>query len=143
MNKIKLVGRGWTQATGLYFGVEFKDGVSVSPVAPAQVRLIGSVVQIEVLEGDDVRPAFLDTQRSVKAEVAPPRKSVAERQGEVEKVERKVEEIKQAKYTREELEKIADEKGIVGIREIATSLGIKGRQIGGMIDDIVEKLKVE
>ena len=42
-------------------------------------------------------------------------------------------------YTREELEKIADEKGIKGIREIADPLGLKSNSIVPLIDAILEK----
>lgn len=42
-------------------------------------------------------------------------------------------------FTREELEKIADEKGIKGIREIADPLGLKSNSIVPLIDAILEK----
>jgi hypothetical protein len=45
----------------------------------------------------------------------------------------------QTTYTREELEKIADEKGIKGLREIADPLGLKSNSIVPLIDSILEK----
>ena len=41
-------------------------------------------------------------------------------------------------YTLEELEKIADNKGLKGLREVAKPLGIKGTSINGLIEAIME-----
>lgn len=46
-------------------------------------------------------------------------------------------EIKKALFEREELEKIADELGISGLRELASKHGIKGRSIQEIIDEML------
>jgi hypothetical protein len=43
-----------------------------------------------------------------------------------------------AVYTREELEKIADDKGIAGLREIADPMGVKDNSIMGLIKEIIQ-----
>lgn len=44
-------------------------------------------------------------------------------------------------YTREQLESVADEKGIKGLREIAEPLAVSGRSVGDLIERIVEAQK--
>lgn len=52
----------------------------------------------------------------------------------VENIEDKV-----IKYTREQLEQIADEKGMAGLRRVADEFGIKGKSIPGLIEAILQK----
>ena len=48
-------------------------------------------------------------------------------------------EEKVVKYTREQLEQVADEKGMAGLRRIADEFGLKGKSIPGLIEAILQK----
>jgi hypothetical protein len=143
--------------TNGYIGsVEFKDGVSVHPVSPRQANQFKAAisgVQIVQDDGETVdevlnnmfpiipRGYYEDAGLEVpsqyltywdgtypktfepEVEVAPETPTVAPASA--------------ALYTREQLEAIADQQGIVGLREIATPLGIKGKSIVELIEELV------
>lgn len=132
--RLRIVEKGWKNFTGPLGGVMFKESISVEPVDPVAAARLGSVVRIERIDTNDQAGYGAEMQRivDVKAEV-------------VEELPRGVESVvvmpkKQTtpEYTREDLEKIADEKGIAGLRVIADPLGIRGRGISELISEILK-----
>lgn len=171
MAKIRLCGVGMEMFTGHMGSTYFENGVSVEDVSPVQIRLLGALTTIMVLDGEkeyqggsaadtaanrstgyETKKTWLepDELAALDAEVA---KTVAPfEQGEVNVAAVQTDAFKSlantepAKpnvkvYSREELEMIADEKGLKGLREIGDVLGVKGTAIITMIETILAAQK--
>lgn len=163
--KVRIVSPGWETYTGfLAYMAEFKDGVSVNELTPAQIGRIGSTVQIVNDEtGEQVGPStvalagvatelpkveVLKTMDVVKAEEAESaealRAAEAARKAEEAAALKEAEEKAKAAagapviYSRLELEAIGANDGIAGLREIADPLDVKGRSISELIEAILE-----
>lgn len=148
--KLKLVEAGYEKFTGHFGHVYFEDGVSVDDVSQADARLFASITTVEVvgegtIAGDNERyqgsmdipavtvtyPTLADLQRAEAAAVHT-LMSPAEGQEPVAEVTAKV-------WTVEELEEVADKKGIAGLREIADPMGVRARGINELIGEIIAK----
>lgn len=144
--KIQLLEGGYEKMTGHFGHVYFENGVSVDDVSEADARLFASITPIAVvgegkIVGDNERyqgamdvaavsvnyPTLADLQRGEAAQVA--EKPVVAQVA--------VAEVK--RYTKEELEAIADKKGIAGLREIGDPLGVKGTGVLKLIEAILAK----
>ena len=169
MAKIKLCGVGMEAFNGYMGSVLFENGVSVEDAAPAQIRLLGALTTIMILDGDkeyqggmaanmaaniktgfDTKPtwltpeetAALDAEKKVEAFENPEGMKAAVEGDEfkdlmnLDPVERDVK-----LYSREELEAIADEKGIRGLREIGDKINVRGNAIVTMIEAILKAQK--
>jgi len=162
--KVRIVSKGWETFTGqMGPGAIFKDGVSVDDLHPRIIARIGSSVKIEDAETDEqVGPAVIAQlmhDKPIAPAVAVIKREDVEVAAEVEKEklieaekedakkaaealeaakEKKVDEEADIVYTREELEAIAANDGIAGLREIGEVHGVKGRAIAEMIDEIIE-----
>jgi len=164
MTKVRLTAPGWENFTGnLGFQAEFKDGVSVNDMTLRQIARIGSSTTIVDAEtGEQVGPAA----DAVKAQLAFSNVTPALKTAEVTEVEdaahrdalakedsdRKAKEaaaLADAKrkaeeaideiviYSRIELEAMAANNGIQGLRDIAKPLDVKGTSITGLIAAIL------
>jgi hypothetical protein len=139
--------------------------VSVEDLTPRQIARIGSTVRIVDAEtGEQVGPAQvalmlqgkpivtkplartldvvkLDEERERAALIAA-EKAREKAQAEVlAEVERKVEEKSDEEiviYTRAELEAVGANNGIGGLRDIAKPLGVKGRGIVELVEEILK-----
>lgn len=136
--RIKIVEKGWGNFNGTFGGVEFLNSLSVEAVAPATARQLGSLVRIELCDSE----AQITSNSDYLANKETPAKSEStlidvETANAATKEHQKVEEA--AQYTREDLEKVADQRGIAGVREIADTLGVRGRSIAELIDAILAK----
>lgn len=147
MQRIRIVEPGWDRYTGILGAVEFKDGVSVEPVAKHEINRIGAALRIEGVESGEQENSGVDILRSwsnrAKVENLPRASEKAdetpektEKDGESEQ---KADEKPAHVWTEEELAAIADEKGIAGLREIAEPMGVKGRAIAELIREILNK----
>lgn len=129
--KIRLVGPGWTDFTGYFGVVEFKEGVSVREVSDIEIKRLAALTRIESVEtGED--PGIAAQMLKGRDEPMPVLQS--ERgEGDAAPEEPK----KVPRYTREELEAIADKGGIKAVREIADEFGVKGRSITELITELM------
>lgn len=132
--RIRITEPGWGGYTGPISNVMFEDAISVEPVSPQVAHMIGALIRIEACDDDkqvgagaqivDLHEASADNLETLVAAdptLATPTAS-----------EKKT-------YTREELAAIADSRGVVGLREIATPLGASGRGIVELIERILAK----
>lgn len=140
--KIKLTQEGWAGYTGQMGVLQFEDGVSTTDVPFRDAARMSAVMNCEFEDGSSCNPAqrLLDTMgqaavvgRETEVEtVAPPVSTV------VPSLTEQPVNVKGAEYTVAELEEIADAKGIVGLRDIATPLGIKSNSITGLIAELTK-----
>ena len=134
--KVRLTQPGFQKYTGQMGVVFFQDGLSTDHVAERDAIRMAAVMNCEWENGSNLSPSqhvintlknsapVLKTAEVVVDEVTPPTES---EQPPTETL----------KWTREELEALADAQGIQGLRQIADPAGIKGRSITEMIEAIV------
>lgn len=136
--RLKITEKGWENYSDLLSGVKFTNGISDDPVAPMTALQLGAFLRMEAI--DDAAQVgaaqILVTTHHDKAPVVIPLAqqtpdTVAPDQAQKVEVE---------KYTREELEVIADKGGIGALRQIAEKHGVKGR---GIVELITEILKAQ
>lgn len=176
MAKVRL--KNPTYATfSSHMGVtKFKNGVSEGDVSESEIRILGSITAIEVIDADgncfDGGPAeIINQMRNVPAPIekklvpvgeADTREEITPGPIEVKAVEPESDEIKDAEeeldaeieemnaeieeeaetvYSREELEAIADDKGIAGLRDIGNKNGVKSNSIEDLITKILNVQK--
>ncbi len=162
MTRVKIEESGFDKFTGDMGGTEFVNGVSVGDLSIADVNRLGASVRVvEVLEDEEggivtgaqmgvgsVLAESRDVSYEVQAQDAQDGLDkeaygdFKENEGEEIDAEegQEAEEAKEALqviYTKEQLEKIADEKGADGVREIAKKLDVKGRSIVELIKGII------
>lgn len=132
--RLRITEPGWASFSGPLAGILFENALSVEAVPPQFAEMIGSMIRVECVD-DEVQvgaSATLLRSHDLRCEVV----------NESERVE-KSEQTEQNKapaaatHTRESLEKIADEHGIQGLREVATPMGVRGRGIGELIEEIL------
>lgn len=123
--KIKITEAGFESYTGIFGTVDFLNGVSVSDVSQNELMLLSAIMRVESLDG---------TQQGSNAQYVESydQRVTAE---QVEALPAATEPVaKKPKYTHDELAKIADEKGIEGLREIGNEFGVKAQSIAKLID---------
>jgi hypothetical protein len=137
--RLRIVEAGWEGYTGLVGPVEFVNAISVDPVSAREQAVIGGIIRIESIdegeEGTQVGPsAELVRSRDIDADherVAATEQGIpVGNHGEMR--------LAVERYTREELEDIADRRGINGLRDIADPIGAKGRSINEVINSILK-----
>lgn len=148
--KIKIIEKGWEGYNGPLGTIHFENGVSTNPFSHAEGLRIGANIQVVEVddEGNELGGVGLghEFQTIVKMgiETIPLLPTDAERAASavlepiVEEETKPVIEGDAKVHTREELEAIADAKGIKGLREIADPLGAKSNSIPALIDAIIE-----
>lgn len=165
--KVRLASAGWENFTGTFgFQATFTDGVSDNELNARQIARIGSSVKIvDVETGEQVGPAQMavllqvqpiaspeqpktldvvkrDEAREKAALIEAEAKRKAEEKIALTEAQRKADEAKAEDeiviYTRGELEAIAANNGIHGLREIATPLEVKGRGIQELVNEILK-----
>lgn len=151
--KLKLTQAGFETYTGQMGVVMFKDGLSEGDVLPIDAIRISAAIGATWEDGSaaNVGEMYLNNMHS-PAHVGG--HDINEMSMPVEGADEstpttKTEEAGQANaqathHTREELEAIADEKGIAGLRDVAEPLNVKGTSIVGLMDAIIKaQLKLE
>lgn len=139
MNKIRIVEPGWETFTGDMGGATFVNGESTEPLPQLQVDRIGASIRIELEDGRQGGiQERLVSQKGVEAPelVGLERATEADLAGSPEPVAPEV--PAPVFHTEAELEGIAEEKGIAGLRLIGTPLGVKGRSIPELIREILD-----
>jgi hypothetical protein len=147
MNYLKIVSKGWTGYTGGLGTVTFKNGVSTEPVPRRIADRLAAVTQmIEVdAEGNEITAAGIAHRLVTETPGRAPVKGPLARQTEAERAEEeRLDMLRKEKapaskfYTAGELEVVASEKGLKGLREIADPWGVKDRSIPGLIAAILK-----
>jgi hypothetical protein len=151
MVRIKIVQAGWEGFSSNLGTTVFEDGIA--ECSELEANRIGATIQIVRLNDDDEDDGVVNISheitkiKGVSAEVAPRLRTTAERleeepetEGEVEGSEEETEddETEATIYTEEQLQEIADESGIRGLREISDPLGVKSTKIAELIQKILE-----
>lgn len=133
--RLRIIEKGLADYTGPIGAHTFVNGVSEYPIGWHEANRIGSAMQVE----DADEPGY----RVSPAEQLSRMRNTPSDDPSVQAVGKSVSvngEVRQAAelYSRDDLEKIADERGLAGLRDIATPLGIQARSIHDMIKRIVE-----
>lgn len=132
--RLRITEPGWDSYTGPLGGVMFTNGLSDDLVDATTARRLGSIIRIDMVDSGVQAGAASDLQRhaEVKAPVLPESPTYDATQAQAA-----TKEPAKPKYTREQLEEVADKNGIAGLREIAEPMGIKGRGIAELISEIL------
>lgn len=177
MARVRLKNPAYKTFSSYMGTTKFKNGVSESDVSDAEIRILGAITAIEVIDDEgnaktagpaqnvsDLRSMEAPVEKKLepegepdtRAEITPepveikgvePKKEETEEaqerlDAEIAELEQAVEgETKREPMTREELEAIADEKGITGLREIGNELGVKSNSIEDLIGKILAAQK--
>ena len=151
--KLKLIGKQFVNFTGQFGGIDWENGISVNDVNPIEANRIASIVGAKFLDGSDasecdkiismknMESPYRQTSRPLTVEeIKNFEKEKNKRPLDVEK-ENKSQPKKQTLkiYTREELEKIADEKGLNGLREVAVPYGVTANKVSSLIFKILDR----
>jgi len=138
---ITLKEPGFENFSGLFGTVLFEGGRSVESLSNMEAARFGAITRCETDDGSNPSPAQTDLDR--REERASVERSTDHVSSDELKAEAKAEAEKAAqklpKYTREELESIADKQGITGLRVIGDEMGVKARSVPEMIDRLMEK----
>jgi len=151
--RIRLTQPGYEHYSGQMGILFFEDGLSTHPVPFKDANRMSAVMICEFEDGSSCNPAqrLLDTAHQ---EAVFGRETTDKAPDDELPVSVSVEEpvliaLDQPKqdqpilrssvvYSREDLEEIADKKGIAGLREIATPLGIKSNSITNLIEELAK-----
>lgn len=130
--RIRITQPGWEKFNDMFGSVHFEDGVSTHDVTHREAMSLGSIVSVELLDGTPIGAAqhLLDIKASGLVAPEPENRRVVEPPPPTEPEEIRI-------YTESELMKIADEKGITGLREIGDKLGAKATSIRRLLSDIL------
>lgn len=135
--RIRITEKGWENFSSHFGGVEFVNGLSVEPVSPSVMNHLGSIIRVEAVDSM-AQVGYAKVVKDSQNTGAAVQKEL-ERTSENGQSKSKLEKptvVVTDRYSKVDLEAIADEKGITGLREIASKLGLKGRGIAELIDEI-------
>ena len=148
--KLRLTQAGFETYTGQMGVVMFKDGLSEGDVLPIDAIRISAAIGATWEDGSaaNVGEMYLNNmhapahvggfdinEMSMPVEGAE-QKSVTKEKDDEGKTDETP--AQASNHTREELEAIADEKGIAGLREVAEPLKVKGTSIVALMDAIIK-----
>ncbi|MBX4911359.1 hypothetical protein HJA82_29035 [Rhizobium bangladeshense] len=149
MNYLKIVSKGWQGYSGQLNIITFKDGISTEPVPPRIADRIAACVQVVQCDakGKEGKVAVnvgvqhrLVSEAAARAAIlqALPTQSEADKSMEAKlDAARALTAPIETLFTRDELEKVVDEKGLKGLREIGDKWKVKGRAIPELIEKIL------
>lgn len=154
---MKIDQQGWHKFDGLFCGVVFEGGISTRELTDQEIKRIGGIIKLVTADDEarQVGPSVDNIKyKSVSAPVSGKGKKpdfegpVIEPDPPIITEPSEDDDLtpppapeplpeESLKYSRETLNKIAEEKGIKGIREVAKLYNVKGVQISNMIEDIL------
>lgn len=145
MIHLKIVQPGWVDYTGWIGPVYFENNLSTEPVTPRIARQISSCVRMEeVLAGGLTKPFGISQDMVAGKGLALPEPVLAIPADEADLLAEKERDAKAASLpkvsdflTSAQLEAIADNQGIEGLRPIGAKWGVKDRSIPGLITKIL------
>lgn len=135
--KLRLTQAGFENYTGQMGVVMFKDGLSEGDVLPIDAIRISAAIGADWEDGSaaNVGDMYLNNMDSPAFVGRPEAEQAAEQEGEPVKAPAP----SGTNYSKDDLAKIADADGIVGLRAIADPLGVKGTSIVGLIEAILKQ----
>lgn len=138
--KLRLTQAGFENYTGQMGVVWFENGLSTTDVKSIDGIRISAAIGAEWEDGSaaNVGDMYLNNM-DVPAHVGMAERPVEEQAAEPVSSVQASGVPGGAAYTEEDLAKIADEKGINGLRTIGDPLGAKGTSIVGLIAEILKK----
>lgn len=138
---IKLTGAHAT-LTGNLAQFAFKDGVSVENVSRADAERLGSSMRVYDAEtGEQISKIHRMTAGRSLGFIPKEQSEQPQSEPVVEKaIKESVQVAPELNYTREQLEAIADEGGLKGLRDFAEPYGVRGKSIVGIIDELMLKV---
>ncbi len=146
--KVRIVEPALSNYTGKMYEIGFTDGVSDRDLSEREVEIIGASMKVEDLEGHQVGAGVkhIQNRRVILGDAVQINLDISEGVNEMIGFETLGELpfgegivlVDGPSYTREQLESIADDQGISGLREIAEPMGVTGRSIVELIDRILE-----
>lgn len=163
MPHIRLKSKGWSNFTGLFGSVEFKDGRSVDNISQMEAARMAAITPVETDDGKNpsAAQAIIDSKSYLAKEGDPARKMTSEeskasmkshrdsvdkgKNKEADESEIVIEgdapkgDEKGEHYTIKELEIIADKGGLPALRLIGDELGVRSNSISGLISNILLK----
>ncbi|MFM0095671.1 hypothetical protein PQQ87_08660 [Paraburkholderia nemoris] len=132
--KLRLKQPGWESYSGQMGVIQFVDGVSVGDVLEIDAVRVSAVMLCEWEDGTTASVA----KRLVDEADTPAPSLERSKADDLAKVTAAQPKKEKPKFTEAELEKIADEKGINGLRELAEPFGIKSNSIRNLIDAMLK-----
>lgn len=146
--RIKILEKGWEGFSDWMGPVQFRNGVSVGDVAEHDLFNISSSIKVVAMTDDGSEGARLGLAQVAvtNREFHAPQDRQLERgavpgtAGETPRT-RGTMGILPKFHTEDELGEVADQKGISGLREIATQWGVKGRAIHELMRAILRAQK--
>ena len=137
--RVKIIEPGWEKFNDQLGGTPFTDGVSDDHLSRPDIDRIAATLRIETFDGDYVP---INERIIERHNPAPQEASVTEKSAEQIAVDAAISEAREIGapthiWTKETLGQVADEKGIVGLRDIADPMGVKNVKITGLIDGIL------
>lgn len=142
--KLKIVEAGWEGFSGNLGMVDFENGVSVRDVTHIEANIISGNIRVQNFEDESPVGAIgmdadIQNRPCVTSNLKTMEEIFAEQNGETQ-VQAPVQTQSETKqYTQEELEQIADKKGIAGLREIAEAMDVRATSIAKLIAGILSK----
>lgn len=133
MPYIVLKEPGFESFNGLFGTVMFENGRSIESISSMEAERFGAITRCVTEDGDN--PSTVQKQldaRNDKAEVKKPLESVDHTPAQTEALK-----TVEYDFTRESLEKAADEGGIKGLRVIGDQHGVKGRSVAEIISELL------
>lgn len=137
MKKVRLLQPGYEKFTGQFGRNTFTNGLSDEPLLPIHAHFIGSAMKAEYEDGSAINPAENYSLSAVNTP-AEAEKIAAERIESVSLSQERVTTDATEKYTREQLEEIADKRGIKGVREVADLFDVKANSVAALIEGVLK-----
>lgn len=147
--KLRITQKGFENYSGQMGMILFKDGVSVYDVKERDALRLSALFNVTWETGEYVKVTKVEVEPTApvgrETYLAPTDgkpEEVGGNDGSVQYVESTIVDsevpVKIVKrYTLDELEAIADQEGINGLRKIAGPMGIRGTSINGLIEQIM------
>jgi hypothetical protein len=132
LQRIRMIDTSFANLTGEFGGVEFVDGLSTREVTTIEAMRIAGCVRAELVDGTNpsIAQIIIDSKNAAMStdmvrEVTPEGNLVVPVPAKI--------------WTEKELEEIADEKGIAGLREIGDTLDVRSNSIPKLISAIIAR----
>lgn len=154
MARIKITQAGWAGFTGEIGITQFKDGISVDHVGRREIVVIGaslSLIEVDDDGDEGENPALqhrmlTDGSMSMPAEILQPLARATDEAPAEPRAAKAVDPTTITFHTKDELEKLAETKGLSGLRSIMDPLNVKAVSINKAIQVILKaelRLKAE
>lgn len=138
MPNVKIVAKGFEGYNGVIEGVQFVNGLSTEPLSQFSAERIGAFMRVVDADTDaplGVGQRMVDARRSNHAPSEPLQRVKRTPTGKKKEVTSR--KTISYDFTREQLEKVADEGGINGLRKVADQYEVRGRSIREIIEALM------